>query len=119
MYNKRSIGKEYEQKAVAYLKLQGYRIIETNFQCRTGEIDIIAKQDRYLIFIEVKYRINSSRGLPHEAIDIRKMKKISKTAQYYMLINNISMESPCRFDVVLILDQEITLIQDAFQAHLY
>lgn len=119
MYNKRSIGKEFEQKAVEYLKLQGYRIIETNFQCRTGEIDIIAKQDRYLIFIEVKYRINSAKGTPHEAIDLRKMRKISKTALYYMLINNISMETPCRFDVVLILSQEITLIQDAFQSQFY
>lgn len=119
MYNKRSIGKEYEQKAVAYLKLQGYRIIETNFQCRTGEIDIIAKQDRYLVFIEVKYRINSAKGMPHEAIDIRKIKKISKTAQYYMLINNIFMGTPCRFDALLILNQEITLIQDAFQACFY
>lgn len=119
MYNKRSIGKEFEQKAVEYLKLHGYRIIETNFQCRTGEIDIIAKQERYLIFIEVKYRINAAKGMPHEAIDIRKIKKISKTAGYYMLINNISMETPCRFDVVLILDQDITLIQDAFEAHFY
>jgi len=116
MYNKRRIGKENEQKAVECLKQHGYKIVETNFQCRTGEIDIIAKKDGYLIFIEVKYRANSTKGLPHEAIDIRKMKKISKTAQYYMLVHNISMETPCRFDVVLILDQEISLIQDAFYA---
>jgi putative endonuclease len=116
MYNKRSIGKEFEQKAVEYLMFQGYKIVMTNFQCRTGEIDIIAKKDNYLIFIEVKYRTNSVNGMPHEAIDLRKMKKISKTARYYMLINNISMETPCRFDVVLFLNQEISLIQDAFQA---
>ncbi|MBU5334204.1 YraN family protein [Anaerocolumna aminovalerica] len=116
MYNKRSIGREFEQKAVEYLILQGYKIIITNFQCRTGEIDIIAEQDNYLIFIEVKYRTNSAKGMPHEAVDIRKIKKISKTARYYMFTNNISMETPCRFDVVLILNQEISLIQDAFQA---
>lgn len=116
MYNKRSVGTQFEQVAVQYICERGYVLIEQNFQCRTGEIDIIAKEKEYLVFIEVKYRTNTAKGLPQEAIDTRKMRKITRTAQYYMLINRIPMDTPCRFDVVIILNQEITLIQNAFEA---
>lgn len=116
MYNKRTIGTTFEQIAVKYLIEQGYSIIETNFQCRTGEIDIIAKDKEYLVFLEVKYRTNTDIGLPQEAVDLRKIKKISRTAQYYMLMKKISMETPCRFDVVTILNKDITLIKNAFEA---
>jgi len=116
MYNKRFVGSQFEQIAVQYLIERGYVIIARNFQCRTGEIDIITKENGYLVFVEVKYRTNTAKGLPQEAIDHRKMQKITRTAQYYMLTNHISMDTPCRFDVVIILNQEISLIQDAFEA---
>jgi putative endonuclease len=118
MYNNRSVGSQFEQIAVQYLIERGYILLERNFQCRTGEIDIIAKEKGYLVFIEVKYRANTVMGLPQEAIDTRKMKKITRTAQYYMLKNHIASDTPCRFDVVIILNQEISLIQDAFEATL-
>jgi len=116
MYNKRSVGSKFEQIAIQYLIERGYVLIEHNFQCRTGEIDIIAKEKEYLVFVEVKYRRNVTMGLPQEAIDIRKMRKITRTAQYYMLMNNIPLDTPCRFDVVVILNQEISLIKNAFEA---
>ncbi len=116
MYNKRSVGSQFEQIAVQYLMERGYVIITQNFQCRTGEIDIIAKESGYLVFVEVKYRINTTKGLPQEAINSRKMQKITRTAEYYMLTKHISMDTPCRFDAVIILNEEISLIQDAFEA---
>ena len=54
--NKRQLGTVYEQKAAAYLQQQGYEILECNFRCRIGEIDIIAREGEYLCFVEVKYR---------------------------------------------------------------
>lgn len=116
MYNKRSVGREYEQLAAKYLMEQGYEVITQNFRCRTGEIDIIAKDQEYLVFVEVKFRTNTSKGLPQEAIDTRKIRKITHTAQYYMLIHQIPLDTPCRFDVVIILDRDIALIQNAFEA---
>lgn len=116
MENKRSVGSKYELLAASYLAEKGYIILEKNFHCRTGEIDIIAKDETYLVFVEVKYRTNTMKGLPGEAVDFRKIKKITRTAEYYMLRNGISVDTPCRFDVVNILDQEITLIQNAFDA---
>jgi putative endonuclease len=116
MINKRSVGTKFEQIALQYLMDHGYTLIEQNFQCRTGEIDIIAKEKEYLVFIEVKYRANTAKGLPQEAIDARKIQKITRTAQYYMLKNHIPQDTACRFDAVIILNQDISIIQDAFEA---
>jgi putative endonuclease len=116
MYNNRSVGTKFEQIADEYLVKHGYEIIEHNFRCRTGEIDLIAKESGYLVFVEVKYRSNTAKGYPQEAVDFRKIRKISKTAEYYMLIKHISYDTPCRFDVVHILDKDISLIKNAFEA---
>lgn len=116
MYNKRTVGAQHEQMAVEFLKERGYIIRGQNFSCRTGEIDIIAKEKEYLTFIEVKYRKNTAKGFPEEAVDLHKRQKITRTAQYYMLKNRIPTDTPCRFDVVVILDNDISLIQNAFEA---
>lgn len=116
MYNKRAIGSEKEQKAAKYLQSRGYEILATNFYCRNGEIDLIAKQEATLVFIEVKFRKDLQNGSPLEAVDARKIKKISQAARYYMYVNHIMEDTPCRFDVVGILEDEITLLQNAFDA---
>lgn len=112
--NKRAVGTQYEQEAAEYLKKNGYLILEKNFRCKTGEIDLIAKSEGYLCFIEVKYRSGISKGYPAEAINPNKIRRITRTAQFYMLIHKIPQETPCRFDAVLILEHEITLIKNAF-----
>lgn len=112
--NKRQIGALWEQAALAYLVENGYEILETNYRCKIGEIDIIGKNDGYLTFIEVKYRKNSSMGSPFEAINPVKQNTIRKTASYYMLCHNLGTNTACRFDAVGILGTEITLIKDAF-----
>lgn len=114
MYNKRMVGKEYEKKAVKYLQEKGYYIIDQNFYSRGGEVDIIAKDKEYLVFIEVKYRTDMSQGYPEEAVYQSKRKKIVKTAKYYMLKNNISTSQAIRFDVISVLGEELRHIEDAF-----
>lgn len=113
MQNKRSIGANYEQIAGEYLKTKGYEIIQYNFYSKSGEIDIVANHGGYLVFVEVKYRESNKNGHPLEAVSITKQKAISKCAAYYLKKNKIS-DIPVRFDVVGILGEQITLIQNAF-----
>lgn len=117
--NKRAIGIDYEKLAGEYLKSQGYEILEYNFRCHMGEIDIIAKDGGYLVFIEVKYRSSKRQGTPLEAVDIRKQRKISKTASYYCLTHGYGESMPCRFDVVGIERSEYIVVQNAFEYFVY
>ena len=113
MVNQRKIGNEYEQLAGEYLESQGYQILEYNFYSRTGEIDIIALHEGYLVFVEVKYRKDNEKGHPLEAVLFHKQRTICKCALYYMKKNGFS-EMPVRFDVVGIMGDQIQLIQNAF-----
>ncbi len=112
--NRRAVGTAFEQIAADYLKKNGYSIMETNFRCKTGEIDIIARSEDYLCFVEVKYRSHTSMGFPAEAINHKKIGKITRTAQFYMLLHKIPQDTPCRFDAVVILEDDIALIKNAF-----
>ena len=114
MINRRATGMENEQRAVKYLEAQGYTILERNFRCRTGEIDIVAEDGYTLVFVEVKYRSSSAYGEPEEAVDFRKQRKICRTADYYRLTYRTAPERPCRFDVVAITGGKIRLIKNAF-----
>ena len=62
MENKRTVGSRYEEEAAAFLQKQGFQILEKNYRDRYGEIDIIAKENGYLVFVEVKYRSSLRRG---------------------------------------------------------
>ena len=112
-YNKRQIGTEKEQLAGAYLEKNGYEIIEYNYRCRQGEIDIIAKDGEYLVFCEVKYRSKMTSGTPFEAVDYKKQRTISRCALFYITKKHFE-NSPCRFDVVSVTDQEIQVLKNAF-----
>ena len=112
--NKRSVGFEQEKRASEYLEEMGYVITDRNFYCHFGEIDIIAYDEAYIVFVEVKYRKDVSNGMPEEAVDYRKQRKIYKSAEYYMHKNHINTDVPCRFDVVALDDYEIRLYKNAF-----
>ncbi len=114
-WNRRRVGTEQETKVQEYLQEQGYEIFARNFYTKHGEIDIIAKKDGYLVFIEVKYRADERFGAPEEAVDFRKQKKIIAAAQYYMFKNRISFDTPCRFDVAGVTGEEIRITENAFQ----
>lgn len=112
--NKRELGSKYEEYAAKFLSDQGYIILEKNFSCKMGEIDLIGKADGYLCFIEVKYRSSSEYGFPSEAVDDRKRRRIVRTALSYMNYHKFPTDTPCRFDIVVILDHKYSLIKNAF-----
>ncbi|MBE5992278.1 MAG: YraN family protein [Paenibacillaceae bacterium] len=112
--NNRETGSRFEEVAADYLQHAGFEILERNYRDRSGEIDIIAKDGSYYVFVEVKYRENANMGDPAEAVDARKQLKIRNTARRYLYRNRLGESVPCRFDVVAILGQEIRLISDAF-----
>lgn len=112
--NKRHLGAKYEEIAALHIQQQGLTIRDKNYRCRQGEIDLIAQDGICLIFIEVKYRKNSRMGLPAQAVDRRKQQKIRKVAEYYLYERGYGDRIPCRFDVIGILGNEISWIQNAF-----
>lgn len=111
--NKRSVGADYERSACEYLSEQGYQILEHNFYCKAGEIDIVARHEGYLVFVEVKYRKDASKGYPLEAISMQKQKTISRCALFYMKRYGLENEA-VRFDVVGIMGKQMQVIKNAF-----
>lgn len=119
--SKKAIGNQGENIAVDFLKESGYIILDRNFRCRTGEVDIIAEDGSYICFIEVKTRYNTSFGTPGEAVSLTKQYHIFRTAQYYIMKKKL-FKSNFRFDVVEIIFKNcaqgcysIGLIKDAFR----
>ncbi len=103
--------------AAEFLSKAGFKILETNFRCKYGEIDIICLRDGIFCFVEVKSRTSFSYGLPEEFVDFRKRKKLTLTALKYIKDRRIET-SPMRFDVVSIdlSSGKVKLIEGAFEA---
>ena len=112
--NKRKEGSIWENLAAAYLAEQGLLILERNYRTRLGEIDLIAKEKDTLVFVEVKYRKTDRMGLPEEAVTRKKQGTIRKVAESYRSFHWKGTETPCRFDVIAVLGEEITWIKNAF-----
>lgn len=110
----KSYGTDGEELAVQFLLQNEYHILDKNFRCKKGEIDIIAQSDGYLCFIEVKRRKSLSAGHPLEAINTQKIKRICSTALHYLRYRNLPDLTPIRFDVVSIIGEDVTLIKNAF-----
>ena len=113
--NKRKTGSRYEDQAAAFLEKQGLLVMEKNFLCKSGEIDLIARDGKYLVFVEVKYRKNGSYGNPLAAVNLKKQQTLGKVAEYYLLTHKCTVNTPCRFDVIGILDGKVQWVRDAFQ----
>lgn len=112
--NKRALGTRYENITAEYLKQQGAQILARNFRCRYGEIDLIAKDGDYLAFVEVKYRSTRKMGDPAESVTPLKQERIRTAARYYLYQNRYGEETPCRFDVIRILENKINWMKNAF-----
>ena len=112
--NNRHVGAEWEHEAVGFLEDHGYKIVDTNYRCHIGEIDIIGQNEGFLAFIEVKYRKNIEYGSPFEAVTVKKQQTIRKVAHYYIGSKGLKNNHPCRFDVVGIIGNHIELLKDAF-----
>lgn len=95
------VGKHGEDLACEYLRKNGYEILERNYRIRGGEVDIIAKDGEYLVFVEVKARFSHEYGLPVESITSWKIKHLLKTAQFYLMKINWG-DGPYRLDFVSI-----------------
>jgi len=104
-----------EAVANEYLIKNGADILEKNFSNKFGEIDIIAKIDGQLVFVEVKSRTSLKFGYPSESVDLKKRRRIIQLAQFYILINNLS-DVPVRFDVieVFLIETKLRHIINAF-----
>ena len=106
MESNTKIWNTWEIIAIKYLQKHSYEILDTNFKFgRFWEIDIIAKKNSKIIFIEVKYRNNTNYWLPEEAITKSKLRKCKKTIDFYLAKNQYDFEN-IRFDVITILKWE-------------
>ena len=110
-----------EALAAEYLRKKRYSILATNFRTRMGEIDLIASNRRYLVFVEVKLRKNADFAMAREFVDARKQRKIRATAQWYLATHPTDLQP--RFDVIEIYAPEgmetrrpeLNHLEDAFQ----
>lgn len=109
-------GKQGEEKAKEFLLAKGYEILLANYRYRHAEIDLIARKDKILIFVEVKTRSNTSYGMPEEFVDATKRKLIMKAAENYIF--DTDWHGDIRFDVISVIlgqnNSKIYHIQDAF-----
>ncbi|TNC99489.1 MAG: hypothetical protein FD121_225 [Gallionellaceae bacterium] len=106
-----------EQTAARFLQQQGLRLIQTNYRCRYGEIDLIMKDGDTLVFAEVRMRSKQDFGGAAASIDARKQGKLILTAQHYL--SSLPRTPPCRFDAVLMATPEgqdgIEWVENAFE----
>ncbi|OGP72689.1 MAG: YraN family protein [Deltaproteobacteria bacterium RBG_16_50_11] len=113
----KELGRKGEEVALRFLKKKGYKIIEKNYVCMMGEMDIIAREKDTLVFIEVKTRTSTFFGPPQLAVNSAKQMQLSKVALYFLKEKGLE-DIKARFDVVAILlrpeREEIELIKDAF-----
>lgn len=114
MQNNRKVGDAQETRTALALEKMGYRILQKNFRCRLGEIDIIALHKGYLVFVEVKYRKNAKAGYAAEAVTWKKQQIISRVADYYIRTNCRKIPS-CRFDVAALDGEHLTVYENAFE----
>jgi len=121
MNSKKRFGCLGENFAKGYVKRKGYKILFSPFRCRIGEIDLIAKDDDTLVFIEVKTRKNLYFGTPLEAVTPRKQRQIVRVAKYFLHHVNRENFQSARFDVIGITqpkgsnEPEIIHVLDAFR----
>ncbi len=116
--NKRTVGGLFEDRAAAYLRGEGMEILFRNFRCRLGEIDLIARDEEELVFVEVKYRYSDACGTGEFHVDRRKQQTIFRVAQVF-LNRYFRLFTPCcRFDVVSIGgDGGVRHIRNAFEGN--
>jgi putative endonuclease len=110
-------GAQAELTAAQYLQRQGLRLLQSNYRCRFGEIDLILKEGETLVFTEVRLRSRSDFGGAAASIDAHKQTRLILAAQHYL--SSVSPVPPCRFDAVLLVSpdgsQGIEWLKNAFQ----
>ncbi len=97
--SKQVLGKEGERIAEQYLKRKGYKLVERNYRCAAGEVDLIVLDRRVIVFVEVKTRTGHGFGTPLEAVQPRKQRKMMRAAQFFLSQKKLHQRD-ARFDVV-------------------
>ena len=97
-----TIGQRAEDLALQFLKKNGMQLIDRNYRCKMGEIDLVMLHDNELVFVEVRYRKQTRFGSGAESVDYRKQQKILKSAEHFLQRNTRYRDIPCRIDVVSI-----------------
>ncbi len=100
--NRRAVGERFEEIACGYMEERGFRVLERNFRCRQGEVDVVGEDEGYLVFVEVKYRASGVSGSPAEAVTAAKQGKICRVADYYRYRHGIGDDRAVRYDVVAV-----------------
>ena len=114
--NNRVKGSSFEEEAASFFVEKKYTVLCRNYRTKTGEIDLIVRDpgDGCIVFVEVKYRKSMRKGMPFEAVTAAKKARIYRTAQWYIKENRLGWNRRYRFDVLSILNGEITHIKNAF-----
>ncbi|MFO8191162.1 MAG: YraN family protein [Bacillota bacterium] len=99
---RRRVGMAGEQAARVYLENIGYEIIETNYRCTIGEIDIIAREGKTLVFVEVRTKTGTAYGRPEESIDLRKARQLRRLVFFYLQQKKLNSTS-CRLDLIAVM----------------
>jgi len=102
MPNTRQRGRAWEQVAESLLRRQGLRTLTANYQCRSGEIDLVMLGEPVLVFVEVRFRRSDRHGSGAETVTRRKQLRLASAARQYLRHNTGHARRPCRFDVVSI-----------------
>ena len=111
-------GRRAEQAARDYLERQGLRLVEGNYRCPHGEIDLIMRHRDTLVFVEVRYRRSRRYGGALASVDGRKQGRLAAAAAHYLQCHPKAARRPCRFDVVAIGGEgagEVDWVSDAFR----
>lgn len=116
MSKNNDLGKDAEELAVIYLKRKNYQILEVNYRVGHKEIDIICRDDRTIVFVEVKYRSVSHFGYPEDFVNEKKRQNIKEIAFHYL--ESFDRLTPIRFDIISIAKDgtvsDILHFEDAF-----
>jgi|APFre7841882590_1041340.scaffolds.fasta_scaffold01988_7 putative endonuclease len=111
-------GNAAESLACQYLEEQGLLLVERNYRCRRGELDLVMRDGAYLVFVEVRCRHDGRYGTPAETVTLTKQKRLLRAANFYL--QSRRSNAPCRFDIVAITQangkRALEWIQNAFQA---
>lgn len=96
-----NLGQQYEQLGADYLQRQGLQLLQCNYQCKAGEIDLIMRDGSTLVFVEVKYRASTAFGGAAAAVTFSKQQKLLRASRWYLQQQRQS-DQPCRLDVLAI-----------------
>jgi putative endonuclease len=109
-------GEHGEDRAARALRARGYRIVERNFRCKAGELDLVARdRDDTLVFVEVRTRADDRFGGALSAVGFHKQRQVTRVARVYLALRKPHVTT-CRFDVVAITGADLVIIRDAFRA---